>query len=78
MPLRRYLKCSYLEYETKIGIKYDHKLKNVSFFKNGINQGIAFRNVPSGLTPSIDIWFESGTVEILKNSINSEKSSFIV
>ncbi len=63
-----------LEYETKIGIKYDHKSKCVSFLKNGINQGIAFRNVPSGLTPSLDIWFESGTIEILKNSVNIEKS----
>lgn len=64
----------YTEYETKIGIKYDYKSKSVSFLKNGINQGIAFRNVPSGLTPSLDIWFESGTIEILKNSVNIEKS----
>ena len=63
-----------VEYETKIGIKYDYKLKSVSFFKNGINQGVAFRNVPSGLTPSLDIWFESGTIEILKNSAIVEKT----
>jgi hypothetical protein len=46
----------------------------VSFFKNGISQGVAFRNVPNGMTPSLDIWFESGTIEILKNSVNIEKS----
>ena len=37
----------------------------VEFFKNGANLGIAFRNVPPGLNPSLDIWFESGTVQIL-------------
>lgn len=63
-----------IEYETKIGIKYDHRNKSVSFLKNGISQGVAFRNVPSGLTPSLDIWFESGTIEILKNTVNIEKS----
>lgn len=64
----------FVEYETKIGIKYDYKTKCVSFYKNGINQGIAFRNVPHGLTPSLDIWFESGTIEIMKNTENIEKS----
>jgi len=63
----------YLEYETKIGIKYDHKCRTVSFYKNGVNQGVAFRNVPFGLFPSLDIWFESGTVEIMKNVSVQEK-----
>jgi len=66
--------CLCEDYETKIGIRYDNKTRSVSFFKNGINQGIAFRNVPSGLTPSLDIWFESGTIEILKNSTFVEKT----
>ena len=58
----------FLEYETTIGIKYDYKSRTVSFYKNAVNQGIAFRNVPFGLYPSLDIWFESGTVEIMKNA----------
>ena len=62
-----------LEYETIISIKYDHKSRSVSFYKNGINQGIAFKNVPSGLTPSLDIWFESGTIEIMKATSSQEK-----
>jgi len=66
--------CLCEDYETKIGIKYDAKTRSVSFLKNGINQGTAFRNVPSGLTPSLDIWFESGTIEIMKNSTIVEKS----
>jgi len=56
-----------------IGVKYDYKSRSVSFYKNGIFQGIAFRNVPSGLTPSIDIWFESGTIEIVQNNSFKEK-----
>ncbi len=62
-----------IEYETRISIKYDHKTRSVSFCKNGINQGVAFRNVPAGLTPSLDVWFECGTVEILKNTCIQEK-----
>lgn len=63
----------FLDFETRISIKYDHKSRSVGFYKNGIFQGTAFRNVPSGLTPSLDIWFESGTVEILKNTSVQEK-----
>lgn len=33
-----------------------------------MNLGVAFNNVPIGMTPSLDIWFESGTVEIIKNN----------
>ncbi len=62
-----------LEYETRISIKYDHKSRTVAFYKNGNFQGTAFRNVPSGLSPSLDIWFESGTVEILKNTSVQDK-----
>jgi len=67
--------CLCEEYETKIGINYDSKQKTLSFYKkNGINQGIAFRNVASGLTASLDIWFESGSVEIYQKSGPQEKS----
>jgi len=45
---------------------YDIKTKSVSFYKNNINQGVAFTNVSSGLYPSLDLWFESGTIEIIK------------
>ena len=37
-----------LEYETKISMQYDYKNKTISFGKNGVDQGIAFRNVPNG------------------------------
>ena len=57
--------CQCEDYDIKFGIKYNAKEKTVEFFKNGANLGIAFRNVPPGLNPSLDIWFESGTVQIL-------------
>jgi len=50
-----------------IKLCYDIKSKSVSFYKNNINQGVAFTNVPSGLFPSLDLWFESGTIEIIKS-----------
>ena len=53
--------------ENLIGIFYNARTQELSFYKNGINQGIAFTSVPSGMTPSIDIWFQYGSVEILKN-----------
>lgn len=52
---------------TKIGIYYNSERKSVSFYKNGINQGVAFEDVPENLTASIDIWFELGSVEITRN-----------
>ena len=60
--------CPCEELEIKFGIRYNAKEKTIEFFKNGINFGIAFRNVPSGLNPSLDIWFEKGKVEILPNT----------
>ncbi len=51
--------------ETRIGIYYDAHNRSVCYYKDGINQGVAFRNVASGYYPSIDIWFDSGKVEIL-------------
>ena len=54
-------------------MKYDASNKTLSFFKNGINLGIAFRNVPSGLNPSLDIWFEEGVVEIMKKADYEEQ-----
>ena len=63
--------CTYTEKEIVLGIKFDHVKRTVSFYKNGIDHGIAFRNVPSGLTPSIDVWFQEGNIE-LQNNINFE------
>ena len=60
--------CQCINVETNLAIKYDYEEKTLSFYKNGVNLGVAFRNVPSGLTPSLDVWFEEGTIEIIKVS----------
>lgn len=60
--------CHCEDFETIFGIKYDYKAKTIEFYKNNANLGVAFRNVPSGLTPAIDIWFESGKVELLNST----------
>ena len=44
--------------ETIIGIKYDYENRTVSFYKNGVNCGIAFTNVKNNLTPSLDLWIK--------------------
>jgi hypothetical protein len=59
--------CKCEEVVTRIGILYDARQRTVSFLKNGINQGVAFTNIPSGLYPSLDLWFQAGTVDILPN-----------
>ena len=59
--------CEFTE-EITLGIFYEHLKKQVSFYKNGINQGVAFNDVQKGLHPSLDLWFQYGTVEILKNT----------
>ena len=63
--------------ETIIGIKYDYENRTVSFYKNGVNCGIAFTNVKNNLTPSLDLWFEEGTVEIMKTNTPDENNKFI-
>jgi len=60
--------CLCEDKETKFGIRYDYRMKTIEFFKNNANLGVAFRNVPEGLSPALDIWFESGQVEILNNT----------
>ena len=59
--------CPCEEYETVIGMQYDARNKTIAFYKNGYMVGKAFKNVDSGYIPSLDLWFESGTIEILSN-----------
>lgn len=66
--------CQCEETETRFSIKYNSLEQNVTFFKNGISMGVAFRKVPSGLTPALDIWFEEGSVEIINKDNNEEKT----
>ena len=68
--------CQCEDYETIFGIFYNEKLRTIEFYKNSVNIGVAFRNVPSNLTPSLDIWFESGKVEILDTSFPEEQIFF--
>jgi hypothetical protein len=58
--------CDCEDEETVIGIHYNPTRKTISYFKNDIDQGVAFTNVPSGLFPSIDLWFHTGSVAILQ------------
>ncbi len=57
--------CGCENTETEIGILYNPTSRNVTFFKNSVNQGVAFRNVRSGLYPAFDLWFQNGSIEIL-------------
>ena len=52
----------------RIGIMYDEIEKTVSFYKNGLKQGVVFTQVQSGLIPSVDVFLEStqSMVEILR------------
>lgn len=68
--------CQCEETETIFSIKYNAEEKSVSFYKNGICMGVAFRKVPSGLTPALDIWFEEGSVEII-NKEDIEERNFL-
>lgn len=57
--------CPCEEPTTRVGVLYDTKNRTVSFYKNGICQGVAFSNVLSGFYPSLDVWFQQGEVHIL-------------
>jgi len=66
--------CPCYENETKLAISFDPIEKTLSFYKNGFLQGTAFRGVDKGLYPSLDIWFESGSVELLSTSKPKSKT----
>lgn len=55
----------------RIGILYDEKEQTISFFKNKINQGVAFTSVDKGYFPALDLWFDKGKVEI-SDAVNEE------
>jgi hypothetical protein len=61
---------------TRLGIYYNADNKSVSFYKNGINQGVAFNGVKENLTVSLDVWFEYGTIEIIK-TITPKQNNYI-
>ncbi|CAG9325331.1 unnamed protein product [Blepharisma stoltei] len=61
--------CDCDDEETVLGIYYDSKRRTVSFYKKGINQGVAYNNVSSGLFPSIDVWFDTGSVTFLQTKL---------
>ena len=50
--------CQCEDFETYIGIKYEHVSRSVSFYKNGINLGVAFWNIEIVLISVVDILFE--------------------
>jgi len=56
--------CQCEEQSSRIGLMYDAKNRQVTFYKNGICQGVAFTNVLSGLYPSLDVWFSQGEITI--------------
>ena len=51
-----------------IGMHYDEEKRTLSFYKNGLCLGIGFHNVPKGMYPAVDLWFESGNIEILSRN----------
>ena len=61
--------CECHNYEqTKIAIIYDTKKRTLNFWKDGIDQGVAFSNVPKGLYPAVDLWFEEGYIQVTGNT----------
>ncbi len=52
---------------TCVGAEYSEKDRTLAFYKNGVCQGVAFHNVPTGLYPAVDLWFETGHVEVLSS-----------
>ncbi len=59
--------------ETNIGMMYDAKNRTLSYFKDGMDQGVAFHSVPRCMCPAIDLWFEAGHIEIVGRSKPSTK-----
>jgi hypothetical protein len=58
--------CCEADTKSSLGIIFDPRLRTVSFTKEGISQGTAFTDVPAGLFPAVDLWFEAGSVTLLQ------------
>eukprot|EP00826_Nyctotherus_ovalis_P048143 TRINITY_DN5637_c0_g2_i7.p1 TRINITY_DN5637_c0_g2~~TRINITY_DN5637_c0_g2_i7.p1 ORF type:complete len:362 (-),score=82.97 TRINITY_DN5637_c0_g2_i7:48-1133(-) len=61
------------EGENYVGMLYDEGAETLTFYKNGLCMGTGFRNVPPGLYPAVDVWFENGYVEIVKRNTSKGK-----
>ena len=55
----------YSELEQRVAMIFDKTTGNVTFYKNGLSQGVAFLNVTTGFYPVLIMNFESGHIEIL-------------
>ena len=65
--------CDFEDYETKFAFEYNQEKRTLAFYKNDIYLGVAFNNVPPGLTPAFEIWFETGIIKISDKSEPLEK-----
>ena len=65
--------CNFEDYETKFAFEYNQEKRTLAFYKNDIYLGVAFNNVPPGLTPAFEIWFETGIIKISDKSEPLEK-----
>lgn len=68
--------CACEEPITYLGMMYDAKNRTLSFYKNGVCQGVAFTNVLSGYYPSLDAWFQQGEISISPNKAPQPLTNF--
>lgn len=61
------------EGENLVGMLYDEQAETLAFYKNGLRMGTAFHNVPPGLYPAVDVWFEHGHVQIVRRTVPNGK-----
>lgn len=73
LDLNKSCKC-YLNYQVnKFGLKYDHLENSIELFRNDINLGVIIKNIPSLLTPAIEINVENCKIQLLNNNVQQEK-----
>lgn len=73
LDLNKECKC-YLNFQVnKYGMKYDHLKNSIELFRNDINLGVVVDNIPSFLTPAIEINVEECKIQLLNNNIQQEK-----
>ncbi len=73
LDLNKECKC-YLNFQVnKYGMKYDHLKNSIELLRNDINLGVVVDNIPSFLTPAIEINVEECKIQLLNNNIQQEK-----
>ncbi len=73
MEIKDTCKCYLSLFENKFGLKYDYLLNTIELFRNDINLGVVIKNIPTNLTPALEINIEDCKIQLSSNNFPQER-----